>query len=190
VSSGSDALRLFVALDLPVAVRCELAAWCSRVAPDGVRRVPAENLHLTLAFLGSRSSDDAEAVAALLPALAAAHPLGGLDIAGALWLAPRRPSVLAVAVAGDDRLGALRAALVGALVSTVAFERERRAFRPHVTVGRVARGKRVRAAALDAPRLGFAATALTLYRSHTSAGTARYEVLARIPLEEDRRAAT
>jgi 2'-5' RNA ligase len=184
VDPGAAALRLFVALDLPAAVRCELAAWCSRVAPEGVRRVPVENLHLTLAFLGSWSPDDAEAVAALLPALAAAQPLGALETAAALWLAPRRPGVLAVAIAGGDRLGALRAELVGALVSAVAFEREQRAFLPHVTVGRVARGKRVRAAALDAPRLSFAATALTLYRSHTSAGAARYEVLARVPLEE------
>jgi len=47
--------------------------------------VPEANLHLTLAFLGSRSRADADAVAALLPALAG--PLGVLTTAGALWLA-------------------------------------------------------------------------------------------------------
>jgi 2'-5' RNA ligase len=118
--------------------------------------------------------------------------LGALDTVDALWLPPRRPGVLALAIAGDDRLRALHGALVGALASAIAFEPEQRAFRPHVTVGRVPHGNRVRAAALDAPRLSFAASALTLYRSHTraSAGATRYEALARIALKDGRRAAT
>jgi 2'-5' RNA ligase len=178
----SERLRLFVAIDLPGEVRSGLAAWCDRVAPDGVRRVPADNLHVTLAFLGSRSQDDALLVTSLLPELA--RDVGQLETAGALWLPPRRPGVLTVALRGGPALAALQADLVAALGSAVGFEPERRRFRPHVTVGRVPRGSRLAAGELDppAPALAFASPALTLYRSHTDGRGARYEPLARCSL--------
>ena len=180
----SERLRLFVALDVPDEVRESLAQWCERVAPDGVRRVPAENLHVTLAFLGSRSLDDADVVAGLLGRVAAAHPLATvLRTAGALWLPPRRPGVLAVALGASEELAALHAGVVTALAGAIGFEPERRAFRPHVTVGRVARGARVRVRSPDPPpTLRFAPQALTLYRSQTTGAGARYTALARAAL--------
>nr|MBA3327537.1 hypothetical protein [Solirubrobacterales bacterium] len=52
---------------MPDDVRAALAAWCDRAAPAAVRRVPQENLHVTLAFLGARAAGDAETIAGLLP---------------------------------------------------------------------------------------------------------------------------
>jgi 2'-5' RNA ligase len=172
-------LRLFVALDVPPPVRAALAGWCARVAPQGVRRVAPENLHITLAFLGSCARAEGDAVAAVPATLAGSAKVGTLATAGALWLPPRRPGVLTVAIAPDEGLGALRAALVDALREAIAFEPESRPFRPHITVGRVARGARVPADPLDPPPAqAFAAQALTVYRSHTGGGGARYEALA------------
>ena len=171
-------MRLFVALDLPCDVRVTLAAWADATAPPAVRRVPAQNLHLTLAFLGSRDEEDAAAVGGLLAQVA--RPLPAQQTAGALWLPPRRPGVLTVALRPGDELAALQAALVAALAAAIGFQPERRAFRPHVTVGRVPRGTRIdarRPLEPAAPELSFRAPALTLYRSHTGAGGARYEPL-------------
>lgn len=175
-------LRLFVAVDLPADVREALAQWADAVAPEGVRRVPVENLHLTLAFLGSRSAEEADVVAALLPGLAA--PVGALRTGDALWLPPRRPGVLTVALAGSDALLALQAAVVSALRDAVGYEPDHPRFRPHVTVARVRRGKGVRATALSPspPVLEFSAEALTLYRSHPGSTGSRYEALARAAL--------
>ena len=176
-------MRLFVALDLPGDVRAALAAWADEAAPEAVRRVPAQNLHLTLAFLGSRDEDTAGVVAELLPGVA--RPLAALCTAGALWLPPRRPGVLTVALRADDALSALQGAVVAALERTIGFEPERRTFRPHVTVGRVPRGARIdwrRELRPPAPELAFGAPALTLYRSHTGRGGARYQVLERVGL--------
>jgi len=179
----SDRLRLFVALDVPPAVRAELAAWCDRVAPPEVRRVPVANVHLTLAFLGSRCAADADAVAALLPSVAAAHPVGSLSTSGALWLPPRRPGVLTVSLQAGDDLLTLQSALVAALAEAIRFAPEQRAFRAHITVGRVARTARLRTRPLDPPPgLTFCADAVTLYRSHTGPGGSRYEPLARVPV--------
>lgn len=173
-------MRLFVALELPADVRAQLAAWADAAAPRPVHRVPADNLHLTLAFLGSRSAEEASAAGALLAALA--QPLGVLRAAGALWLPPRRPRVLTVALDVGEALAAMQADLVTALQAAIGFEREARPFRPHVTVGRVARDARVdgrRALDPPAPVVSFHAVALTLYRSHTGPGGSRYEPLAR-----------
>lgn len=175
----SERLRLFVALDLPPTARDALATWCDRAAPAGVRRVPAHELHLTLAFLGTRDERDATAVAELLPRLARTHPMACLRTTRALWLAPRRPSVLTVAIGEVDDLMTLRAGLVAALAAAIGFYVERRPFRPHVTVGRVGGPARVRAIPLDPPVLTFAPQALTLYRSRTDPRGARYEPLAR-----------
>ena len=176
-------MRLFIALDLPVDVRTALAAWVERAAPPEVRRVPVDNLHVTLAFLGARSGEEAAAAGALLPELA--RPPAPLCTAGALWLPPRRPGVLTVALESDEALAALQAELVAGLASAIGFEPERRRFRPHVTVGRVARGTRIDTRsplAPPAPRLRFPARSLTLYRSHTGPQGARYERLSGVEL--------
>jgi 2'-5' RNA ligase len=179
----SERLRLFVALELPAGVRAALCAWCDRVAPAGVRRVAVENLHVTLAFLGARPASEAAVVGELLAGVGGAHPLDELATAGALWLPPRRPGVLTVAVPAGARLSALQEAVVAGLVEAIGFEPEARPFRPHVTVGRVPRGARLRAVDLDAPPVfEFRAQALTLYRSRTGPGGARYAPLARVPL--------
>lgn len=174
--------RLFVALVLPEAVRCALANWCARVAPAGVRLVPEENLHLTLAFLGSRSGDESAAVAGLLEPLVGASVIEPLCTAEALWLPLHRPTVLAVGIEGGQGLVQLQEALVAGLTRAVGFVPERRAFCPHVTVGRFPRDAQVSAKAFaerdEPPELIFRAPSLGLYCSHSAGRSARYEALA------------
>ena len=175
-------MRLFVALELPAEVRTALAAWGDGAAPAVMRRTPAENLHVTLAFLGARAAADAEADAEAVAGVVAAvaRPVGVLEVDGALWLPRGRPGVLTVALRAGPQLAALHAALVAGLRAAIDWEPERRPLRPHVTVARARRGERLRATELVAPpALAFAPKALVLYRSLTGAGGARYEALAR-----------
>jgi 2'-5' RNA ligase len=177
----SQRLRLFVAVDVPAATRSSLATWASEAAPAEVRRVPAENLHVTLAFLGMRCEQDASDAGAVLGAVA--RPVGTLRTAGALWLPPRRPGVLAIALEHDPALDELQRDLGSALAGAIDFEPEQRGFHAHVTVGRLRRGTRVRTQdPLEPPALEFTPAALTLYRSHTGPAGARYEALTRAAL--------
>jgi RNA 2',3'-cyclic 3'-phosphodiesterase len=175
--------RLFVALELPAAVRADLAAFghAAADADEALRPVSGEALHATLAFLGHRDPDDVPLAAkAVLDVRAAASPLA---LGDPLWLAPRRPHVLTVALDDlDGALAELRARLVDRLASALDWEAERRPFRPHVTVARVRRGKRPRRSLPDPPRATFAAEAVTLFRSHLGGGPARYEALERVEL--------
>ncbi len=180
-------MRLFVALEPPAGVRAALGAWAEAAVGDdpGLRLVAPEALHLTLVFLGERAPGDA---AVLGPELARAlgrtrRPPRDAHALAPLWLAPRRPHVLTVAVADPsgtlaELAGRVRDACGRALPG---WEPEGRAFRPHVTVARVRRDQRTRPREL--PALPAAACApwttggVTLLRSHTGGREAQYEPL-------------
>jgi 2'-5' RNA ligase len=173
-------VRLFVAAELPDDVRAALAAWRPR---DGaLRAVHQAGLHVTLCFLGWRDETRVGEIGAAATACAA--PVGALSVQAGLWLPPRRPRVLAVAL--DDphhRLAALQQRVSDAMVKAAGYEPEARPFLPHVTVARVRRGERAPRGDLPAPpALRFVPTALTLYRSRLGRQGARYEPLASAPL--------
>ena len=176
-------MRLFAALDLPVDVRTTLAAWAASAVggDDRLRLVSDASLHVTLVFLGERPDADA-AASALEAALSPAPPSPELSVAGPLWLSPRRPHVLTVALSDPSGgLGAIQEAVLDAMVRSAGHEAERRRFRPHVTVARV-RG-RVRPFELPSPpSLEFHPPAVTLYRSVLGRGPASYEPMASVPL--------
>ncbi len=180
----NDTARLFVAVDVPAGVREALAAWARSMvgSRDDLRLVAAEALHLTLVFVGDRPMARVPAIDAAMRAVVDGPvPLG---LGDPLWLAPRRPHVLTVAV--DDPAGALAALHRGvedALVGAGLHTREPRVFRPHVTVARVRRGAHVDATELPAPDPArFSAEGLTLYRSRLGRSGAQYEALASVAL--------
>jgi 2'-5' RNA ligase len=99
--------------------------------------MPRANLHVTLAFLGPLTAADLAKVLALTPPLTAPFELV-LDQLG-LW---ERAQVLWAGPTGiPEPLTRLEAGLWDALVA-IGFERERRAYRPHLTIARKARAAR------------------------------------------------
>lgn len=208
-----ESARLFVALDLPAAVRSALLAWRAPVlaASEGaLRPVAEEALHVTLCFLGSLPLDAAEPVGAAVERAAGGWAAGGradrgtdadgaeadgapavdgLALGAPLWLPRRRPHALTLALSDrDGALGRLQSALAAALAAGGWFEAEARPFLPHVTVARVRRAGDPRALARqelpEPPSAAFAGVAVTLYRSHLGRGGARYEALTRVSLRE------
>jgi 2'-5' RNA ligase len=173
--------RLFVALELGGEDRRALVAWAREaVAADrALRIVAAEQVHLTLAFLGHRPVDDVGPLSAVVEELAGS-PLPALSTGAALWLAPRRPHVLSVAVADEaGALAALHATLWDRL-EEIGFERDERRFRPHLTVARVRRGWTPSTAALPpTPSLELDVRGVALMRSFLGEGAPRYETLTR-----------
>jgi 2'-5' RNA ligase len=177
--------RLFTALELPADVRAQLAEFGRDAAghDSALRPVAEEALHVTLAFLGHRALDEVD------PAREAVRGVGSptltLTLAGALWLAPRRPHVLTMGLEdADGALAALQADVVERLAGALAWEPDARPFRPHITVARVRGGWRPRVGDLPAaPQATFAAQSVVLFRSHLGGrGPARYEALERVSL--------
>jgi 2'-5' RNA ligase len=165
-------LRLFIALELPEAVRLALPA-----PPDPWRAVPRASLHVTLAFLGTlpAAGPVIDAMPAGLP------PVGELRARRLLRLPPRRPRVLSVEF--EDPSGtcvALQAVVAGSLAAAGLYEPEHRRWLPHVTIGR-ARGEVDRRAALPPVEpVAFVPERVTLFESRLgrgAGGVALYEPL-------------
>ncbi len=136
-----ERLRAFIAVELPPAGREAIEGVTRDLrarAGDGVRWVRLEGVHLTLKFLGDI---DAGSVPAISQALArCALPAAPFDLylegVGAFPNA-RRPRVVWVGLGGAlEPLMALQQSIEGEL-EALGYARERRAFTPHLTLGRV-----------------------------------------------------
>jgi RNA 2',3'-cyclic 3'-phosphodiesterase len=173
---GDERLRLFCGFPLPPAATDRLAAW-QRAALGAGRIVPPENLHVTLAFLGSRPASDLEPVAGALRHAAAGVPRPVLSVRR--YRETRSAGMLVL----DDEEG--RAALLAErlhlrLEQLGLFQRERRPWLPHVTVLRFRQPPRLDPALPDLGAVGPSDAAVFLSRLHPSG--ARYEVLEYVPL--------
>jgi RNA 2',3'-cyclic 3'-phosphodiesterase len=183
-------VRLFVAINLPADVRRRAyeAAAPLRAAAPRAAWVAEENLHLTLKFLRDVSEEVAAGLIESLGAVAGRSRALSLEFTefGA-FPSLRRPRVVWAGVAPDPKLELLSHD-VEVVCEAHGFEVEGRAFRPHVTLGRVkvisddearalARGSR--SAQLHAV---CTVSTVDLMRSELTPRGARYTVLAALPL--------
>lgn len=184
-------LRLFVALDLPDAVRAGVEAWgAAELADPALRPVAPAALHVTLAFLGHRPAAEVDAIAAAVAS--ARPPAPRLELVDAVPRPARgRPRLYALP-ADSAATVELQADLAARLASAGLYEPEKRPFWPHVTVARVrseGRGSRRPAVVERRPRAlpvalrkPFLGVRVTLYRSELQPRGARYVPLAQVEL--------
>lgn len=136
-------VRLFIAIELPPEVQEVLGATQSMLArqPMPVRWVDPAGTHLTLKFLGATSPERVGLIEAALDDVARRHHPFLLKTAGVGSFPNRKaPRVIWLGVAGD--LGALGAIQqdVEQFVAPLGYPTERRAFNPHLTLGRTNKG--------------------------------------------------
>ncbi len=187
----SPRARLFVALDLPEALRDGIVAWGREELRDpALRVVPAESLHVTLVFLGYTPEKEIEALGETVRGLRSPAPTIELGDPVA------KPSL------GRARLFALPAASPGAielqseleeaLAAKRLYKPEKRPFWPHLTVARVrsaGRGSK-RPRPVESPPGSLSRELLEpslpvrvrLYRSELNPKGARYTPLAQVEL--------
>jgi len=126
-------VRLFVALPLPEELQDRLAALGEPL--PGVRWLPAENLHVTLRFIGKVEGHQAREIDAELARVESpAFPVTvrGIECHGN----GGRARMLWAGIEANAALGALHGRIEAAL-RRAGFPPEGRKFRPHVTVARI-----------------------------------------------------
>jgi 2'-5' RNA ligase len=189
----AESLRLFVAIELPGAVREALSRLQHELQRKGLERlkwVRPEGIHLTLKFLGPTP---AEKVAAIEEALAKAFE--GIDghelTTGKLGtFGGSRPRVLWLDLTGDLELTRRVQERVEVATEKLGFPREARGWSPHVTLARV-RPEMMREMAgaigpaisrVRAPAGTIPVSEVSLMRSTLRPSGAVYERLAAFPL--------
>lgn len=134
-------VRTFIALDPGRAIRDRIKALQESLARTGadVKWVEADNLHLTLLFLGEVDNRDLVPVCQAVAEVAQQCQPFDLAFAGAgCFPNLRRPRTLWIGVSqGAAEVCALHDALEVPLLALGCYRREERQFKPHLTLGRI-----------------------------------------------------
>ncbi len=141
----SATLRLFLALDIPpslselgVALQDSLNAELGSAL---FRPISADNLHVTLHFLGDCDAERQEAARNALTSVPAGTRSPVVTVEGATVFPPRgRPRTIVLAL--NDRTAALEQLHreVGYHLEAAGFSLDQRPFRPHLTLGYARKG--------------------------------------------------
>lgn len=136
-------MRLFIALNFPQKERDRIHAAARPLRESGfpVNWIEPESYHLTLKFLGDVRAEVIPTVERVVDRVAEATSTFPMAIGGfGAFPTIRRPRVLWMGVDPSPALRCLKQDLEWGLANH-GFERETRAFHPHVTLGRAEEGK-------------------------------------------------
>jgi 2'-5' RNA ligase len=186
-------VRTFIAIELPEEIKAAIAALQAelRRARAEVSWTKPENLHLTLKFLGEIEEQRIGQIeSACIETAAAAAPFT-LSLTGAgVFPHASRPRVLWVGLAGEVEKVKLLQSDLDERLARAGFEREARAFQPHLTAGRIKSPKGApalvsRAQAYRLPALSFTVREVVVMRSQLHPAGARYTPLARAKFKDE-----
>jgi 2'-5' RNA ligase len=172
---GDERLRLFLGLRLPDDVLDRLERW--QDAELSGRVVPRANLHITLAFLGSRPAADLPGIAAALSQ--AARGAGRIELSARRYRETRSVGMVVLEDATEEG-SRLAERVFDGLEQLGVYERERRPWLPHVTVLRFRSPPKLEP---PVPDLGtFEPSDAAVYMSSLRPSGAQYEVLEHVAL--------
>jgi RNA 2',3'-cyclic 3'-phosphodiesterase len=193
-------LRIFIALDIDAAIHKRIELFMDGVrgfAPDA-RWVRPESLHVTLKFIGNKSSEEVEAIKQSLARIAA----GAIDISFrgyGFFPTAKSPRVFWIDVEADPPLAALAKA-VDETTAALGVPKEEHPFSPHLTLARRGGSGAPRWRKGDAPNMSLqrlqeklaamatpefgtmTAREFFLYESQLGRGGSRYTKIARFGL--------
>ena len=184
-------MRLFIAINLPHSERQAIhdSTEPLRAAASSVTWVAPDCIHLTMKFLGEQQPEDVPKIRDALAAVARRfHPMR-LEVGG-LGAFPhlRAPRIFWMGIGADPKLELLHHDLEVAC-EALGHEVEARAFRPHITLGRVKRDvsdEQVTRMARLATNVRYRGTidarSIDVMQSELSSAGPRYTMLAAVPL--------
>ena len=172
--------RLFIAVPLPDALLGFVRGAQSCLPPiPGLRLLRPDQLHLTLAFIGEVDREKVEAARVVVEALPAY--MGGEGVITRYLFLPseRKARVVALEISdGEGVFEALYERIAEGLEAAGVMQREKRPFRPHLTIARLRIPGPVRPRS-ESGEASFAVQSVCLYRSELRREGATYTVLER-----------
>jgi len=184
-------MRTFIAANLPDTIRSELSEHLDRFRPlaSGVSWIPPGNAHITLKFLGDVPESELGGVSAAVKDAVTGYKQFAVQLGGfGAFPNFRRPRVFWVGIVdGTDVLRGL-ARSIDKRLRPLGFEREKRKFSAHITLGRIRRPGTyddLRDAAEDTQYISqpFTVPSVEIMKSVLTPQGARYSVFESFPLE-------
>lgn len=182
-------IRIFFAIDLPQSAKEKLGEFINTLKkaskPNSIRWTKPENLHITLQFLATVKTDDIPALVENVRARMVEVIQHSRISLGSLHLFPNpyKPRVIVLDILPQDDLVVL-SRLVGDGIKATNYETEARAFRAHLTLGRIKQPQGINLGFLsdcDVPRLDkIEVSEVVLFRSEPQMEGSRYTVMERI----------
>ncbi len=133
-------LRLFIAVEIPAELQQKVYQETSKLRKEMesiVRWVQAENMHLTLKFLGDVSPSNVEFLMQMLRNEAETVPCFNIQLTGlGCFPSLKRPRVIYIGIHAPAALDALQHGIEAA-AHRLGYESEERSFSAHLTLGRV-----------------------------------------------------
>ena len=132
-------MRAFLAIEIPGEVKKYLKTVIKNIAPytDGVRWVKEQGQHITLKFFGEIGEDNAEKIReAVLPA--AGKHRAFMVATGEISAFPDKRKARVIVVTLENGIDNIKDLFndIEKNISLLGFEKEKRGFIPHITIGR------------------------------------------------------
>jgi len=191
-------IRAFIAIELPAEVQQrldqvmrQLRQRLQALPGNAVRWAPAENIHLTLKFLGDVSLSNLVLLKEMLLAEVKEQPPFEFSVGGlGAFPSVSRPRVVWVGIQAPPEMHAVQSG-IEIIMEKLGYTREERPFSPHLTLGRVSRNvtnleARQIGEALQATKVGFLGVVsvqdVRLFRSDLKPSGSVYTSLLSAPL--------
>jgi 2'-5' RNA ligase len=185
-------IRSFLAFELPLEIKGIVARVSDELRQSTLdaKWVKPNNIHLTVVFMGDIETDDIPAIGEETKKVCLTH--GAFDISlNGMGCFPnmRKPRVIWLGLDGDlERMSCFRDALQERLIP-FGIKEEKRRFKPHLTLGRFRRPKKIDSKGLellsgyeDVPSPVCLLKELVLFKSDLNPGGAKYTRLDVYPL--------
>lgn len=169
-------MRLFIAALLPREIQAGIDEYIKTIRPhcEGVKWERREKLHITLKFLGNVEDSKAKQISSVLSGIVDHNSSLSMEIqrfGGFPVLS--NPRVIFVGLSDNPSLSEIHEAINDEL-EPLGFEKERRKFVPHVTIGRIKSKMRVKGTIPPPARVHFEITEIALMRSVTGREGSKY----------------
>lgn len=188
----ADDLRLFIAIDVPDEIREMISQFQKKLRSQDadIKWVKPSAIHITLKFLGNTAPSMVEPAGELIRQNLQQTSSFPVELKGTgTFPNDKKPRVLWIGIQqGADNLSQMAGGINHTLES-IGFDREKRAYSPHLTIGRVRSQKNIRSAVGAMHSMTFkggifTADEVLVMKSDLQPGGAVYTPLKRIKLKE------
>jgi len=188
--TNSQSIRTFICLEIPEAIRELIDERATKVLRKSGARcsfVRPENLHITLKFLGDVETSRIDNLSQEIVKAVGNTPSFSLSLEGVGSFGGKKPKVVWAAIGGETERLAELAVTIDKTMAGKGFSRERRRFKPHLTIARVRQSEgfdRLISAieSCDLPREEFTANTVIFMKSTLTPAGSIYEPIAEFGL--------